>query len=490
MPTLIVVDNLNEWPFEIRGVEVVDARSYLTKPEFGILKGVKLFNLCRSYKYQSIGYYVTLMATARGHRPIPDLTTIQDLKSQTMVRFVSDELDDLIQQTLRPIHSREFTLSVYFGHNLAKRYDRLSVHLFNLFQAPLVRAAFARPNGKWILRSIHPIPVGEIPPRHHEFVLQRASEYFAGRRSNIRKRPPAKYDLAILANPEEDEPPSNPAAIENFVKAAEEIGLAAEIISRDDFSRLAEFDALFIRETTHVNHHTYRFARRAATEGLVVMDDPESILKCTNKAYLAELLALKKIPIPQTLIVHRDNIEDIGSTLGFPCILKLPDAAFSQGVVKVDDEDSLRKKVEEFLGQSELVVAQEFLPTGFDWRVGVCNREPLFVCKYHMARRHWQIIKRDKAGHHECGPVENVALECAPAAVVETAVKAANLIGDGLYGVDLKQVNGGVCVIEINDNPNVDAGNEDQVLKGELYQRIMNVFVKRIERRKAEFDEA
>jgi glutathione synthase/RimK-type ligase-like ATP-grasp enzyme len=150
----------------------------------------------------------------------------------------------------------------------------------------------------------------------------------------------------------------------------------------------------------------------------------------------------------------------------------------------------LRNKVGEFLGQSELVVAQEFLPTSFDWRVGICNKEALFVCKYHMASQHWQIIKRDRAGHRECGLVENVPLDRVPACVLKTALKAAGLIGDGFYGVDLKQIQGEACVIEINDNPNVDAGNEDQVLKDELYERIMKVFLTRIERKKAEFDAA
>jgi glutathione synthase/RimK-type ligase-like ATP-grasp enzyme len=488
MSIVVVVNSRKEWPFKVRGIDVVEARSYLTKPEFGTLSGVRLFNLCRSYKYQSLGYYVTLMATARGHRPLPDLTTIQDLKLKTMVRFVSDELDDLIQHSLRPIRSQTFQLSIYFGHNLAKCYDRLSGNLFNLVQAPFLHATFARPKGNWILRSIQPIPVGDIPGGHREFALQKAREYFSGKRISIRKKRTTKYDLAILANSEEPEPPSNPAAIDQFLSAAQDKGLAAEVISRDDFPRLAEFDALFIRETTHVNHHTYRFARRAARNGLVVMDDPESILKCTNKAYLAELLARKKIPIPRTMIVHRDNVESVGAVLGFPCILKLPDAAFSLGVVKIDDEDSLRKKAEEFLGQSELLVAQEFLPTSFDWRVGICNKEPLFVCKYHMASQHWQIIKRNKAGHRECGQVENVQLRHVPRGVMQTALDATRLIGDGFYGVDLKQVNGRACVIEINDNPNVDAGNEDQLLKAELYRRIMDIFVTRIERRKAEVD--
>ena len=79
-------------------MEVVDARTYLTKPEYGELRGVKVFNLCRSYRYQTLGYYVTLLATARGHKPLPNIMSLQDLKSQTVVRFVSDDLDELIQK--------------------------------------------------------------------------------------------------------------------------------------------------------------------------------------------------------------------------------------------------------------------------------------------------------------------------------------------------------------------------------------------------------
>ncbi len=62
-------------------------------------------------------------------------------------------------------------------------------------------------------------------------------------------------------------------------------GSRTELITRDDSNRLSEFDALFIRETTSVDHHTNRIARKALAEGLVVIDDPESILRCSNKVY-------------------------------------------------------------------------------------------------------------------------------------------------------------------------------------------------------------
>ena len=170
MSILIVVDDPKKWPFEIPGVDVIAARSYLTRPEYSERRGVKLFNLCRSYRYQSSGYYVSLLAEARGHRPLPSIVTIQDLKSQAIMRLVSADLEDLIQQSLSRIQSDKFTLSIYFGRNLAKRYDRLSLHLFNLLQSPMMRAQFVR-DKKWVLRSIATIPAGEVPSSHRPFVV-------------------------------------------------------------------------------------------------------------------------------------------------------------------------------------------------------------------------------------------------------------------------------------------------------------------------------
>ena len=71
-----------------------------------------------------------------------------------------------------------------------------------------------------------------------------------------------------------------------------------------------------------------------------------------------------------------------------------------------------------------------------------------------------------------------------PENVINTALRAANLVGDGLYGVDLKEIGGKCYVIEINDNPNIDCGYEDAVLKMGLYSTVMQVFRDRIEKKK------
>ena len=347
MPILIVVNDPHDLPLQFEGSELVAAKTYLTDPHYAAMRGAKVFNLCRSYRYQSTGYYVSLLAAARGHKPVPKISTIQDLKSQTIIRVASEELEELIQKSLAPIQSNEFTLSIYFGRNVAKRHDQLSSHLFKLFESPLLRAVFVfnEKEHKWHLQNINPIAVNDIPEEHRPFVVEVAREYFQRRRPFARKKA-ARYDLAILCNPEEKEPPSDVKAIDRFERAAESLGLAAELIDREDYGRLGEFDALFIRETTNVLHHTYRFAQKAAAEGLVVVDDPDSILKCTNKVFLAELLVRNKILTPRTVIVHRDNAKQVTGMLGLPCILKKPDSSFSQGVIKVETEEELRVKYE------------------------------------------------------------------------------------------------------------------------------------------------
>jgi glutathione synthase/RimK-type ligase-like ATP-grasp enzyme len=64
-------------------------------------------------------------------------------------------------------------------------------------------------------------------------------------------------------------------------------------------------------------------------------------------------------------------------------------------------------------------------------------------------------------------------------------MNAANLIGDGLYGVDVKQFGDRAVVIEVNDNPSIDEGVEDALLGDELYARILGDFVRRLDEQRA-----
>jgi glutathione synthase/RimK-type ligase-like ATP-grasp enzyme len=121
------------------------------------------------------------------------------------------------------------------------------------------------------------------------------------------------------------------------------------------------------------------------------------------------------------------------------------------------------------------------MPTTFDWRVGVLDRKPLYVCRYYMARGHWQIYKQQAGGKMTGGRWDTLRVEDAPPGVVDLGLRAANAIGDGFYGVDIKEIDGRYVVIEVNDNPSVERSVEDQVLGDALYDAVMQVFRARLE---------
>src|SRR5690606_37129203 len=176
---LIVVDDPAEWPLDIGSAEVISADAYLRDPRSSERRRLRVINLCDSYRYQSVGYYVSLLATARGHRTMPSVTTIQDMKSRSLFR-PADDLDELIQRSLHGIVSSRFELSIYFGRNLAERHAKLSRALFNMFPVPLMRASFVR-GTRWRLVSLAPIPVGDLPEAHRAFLHDVVEEHFRGR---------------------------------------------------------------------------------------------------------------------------------------------------------------------------------------------------------------------------------------------------------------------------------------------------------------------
>ncbi len=483
MSVLVVVNHPRDWPFPVEGTRLVTARDYLTDPTLGDSPPARVLNLCRTDRYQGRGYYVSLLAEARGHRPLPEAKTLGDLQSAPE-HLLDGAAGEPLRRALAASAETTCRVDVYFGHDPSRRNEALAQQLFAALRVPLLRARFERQGGQWRLADVQALGLSELAPEERALAADAAREFVArSTRTRARETPPAAPSIAILPSAGEPDPPSNGAALRKLCLAARKLGMRAEIVGRGDIDSLPRFDALFIRDTTGVNHYTYQFARRAAAEGLVVVDDPDSIVKCTNKVYLNELLSRHRVPMPRTLMVHRDNVDRIVPELGLPCILKQPDGAFSLGVAKVRSADALRDRLDALLAGSDLVIAQQWLPTPFDWRVGVLDGRPLYVCKYFMAPGHWQIVKREPGRTLE-GSTQALSVGEAPEAVVRTAVRAANLIGDGLYGVDLKQVGEQCYVMEVNDNPNLDAGAEDGVLKDALYREVMGVFLRRIQERK------
>lgn len=476
-----MVNQPETWTISSEHVQIISSKDYLTRPEYSKLKKARIFNLCKDYSYQSKGYYVSLLAEARGHLAIPTVKNIVDLGEPKLVKIVSEDFDDLLQQSLKNIKSQEFTLSIYFGQNVATKYRELSAMFFRHFQIPFLRVKFNFTT-KWNIKSIKAISESEIPEDHKESMLVFAEQYFAKKRYDTPRNNVAEYDLAILVQPNDVAPPSNQKALKKFMDIAEKMGFYSEIISPKELSRLSAFDALFIRQSTEVNNEAYAFARKAQQEDIAIIDYPDAILKCCNKVYMAEALENAGIPTPKTIIVHKENKDAVLAKIGLPVVLKSPDSTFSFGVKKAETEEEYLEVVNAMLKKSDLVIAQEFSPSDYDWRIGVLDGKPFYACRYYMAKGHWQIYnwdaekKDDQDGNADCLPIEKV-----PEKILKNAIKAAKLMGKGLYGIDIKEVDSKALVIEINDNPNIDAGVEDDYYGDQVYIDILTALKNRLE---------
>ncbi|AHK78489.1 carboxylate--amine ligase [Ectothiorhodospira haloalkaliphila] len=482
---VLLIEQPGDWKPHFPDYPVVLAADYLTHPDHAAGKSrLRVINLCRSLRYLSVGYYCSLLAEARQHKVVPSVRTLQDLSRKSIYSLDTEDIDRKVARVLgrkrSGLEPTAFEITVFFGQCAPKELREIAQQLFTVFPTPLFKVEF-RLVGQWRIEALKPMALNSLDAEQEDAFFSALETYLKRPWRKPRGTRSYKYDLAILQNPEEDLPPSNRAALNHFVRLGRTMGLEVDLIDRRDFGRLAEYDALFIRETTRIDHHTYRFARKASSEGMVVIDDPDSILKCTNKVYLAERLSANKVPTPRTLVLRRENLLTAEEHIGYPVVLKIPDGSFSRGVFKAENRAELEEIGRRLLKESDLILAQEFVYTEFDWRIGVLNKQPLYACQYLMSRKHWQIVNHQAKGRLRQGGARTLAVEDVPPMVIKTALKAANLIGDGLYGVDLKQTDRGMMVIEVNDNPSLDAGVEDALLKEDLYRRILEDFVRRLD---------
>ncbi len=479
---VILSTALNTFDHAATQHKVLATRDYLAKPD--LFRGARpnIINLSRSYAYQSRGYYASLLAAARGQRVIPSVETIIDLSARKLYENALPELETMLNTELgEKAGAPPSKLRVFFGMSEDPRFERFCRLLFDWFRAPVLEVAIK--DGKW--RSITKIalqPVTKLEGEDRAAFFRAMARYTGRQWKDAKSRTPARYTFATLVDPGEALPPSSIASLKHWARIAARMGVAVEPIGRKDLARLANYDALFIRETTSISNHTYRFARRAQQEGMPVIDDPVSMIRCTNKVYLDELMAANGVPVPQTMMVI--GVEDLpraADTLGFPMVLKIPDSSFSRGVAKVKDMVELKALADAWLADSEVLIAQRYMPTRFDWRIGVLGGKPLFAVQYLMAKQHWQIVKHDTGGKPIEGGFRSFSLARTPPLVLDTGLRAARCVGDGLYGVDLKETDDGVFVIEVNDNPNLEHGVEDAAEKDEVWTRLTNWFIERLD---------
>ena len=477
--TLIVVDNLHP-DLTALPLNVIRFDEYLRDYPKRNEPKTRIINLCNTKHYLSKGYYCSLLAEAREHAVLPSVKVINEL------RYL-DETRESVSRFRRELNSLESVsgdFMFYFGLSDDPRLEKLARKAFGYMPSPILKLSL-----EWVGKQanllVSPFSFTDLSALERQQFISQLSE-FTQRvwRVNAGKKA-TRWDMAILVDPEEKVPPSNKEAIARFIKAAAKHGIHAQALSLDDIQNITVFDALFIRQTTAIDHPTYRLAQQAENAGLVVIDDPASILRCCNKVYLHDAFTYQNVPSLRTQVIsdrEESTLTHLQNQFGYPMVLKMPEGSFSKGVFKVKDRQELDARLQALFTDSALVLAQEFLYTQFDWRIGVLNGRAIYACRYEMVRNHWQIYnhsgKRVASGGFETLPTFEV-----PRSVLEAALRACKIVGNGLYGVDVKEVEKKAFVLEVNDNPSIEHKVEDAYLGDELYMQVMGEFQRRLEAR-------
>ncbi len=264
-------------------------------------------------------------------------------------------------------------------------------------------------------------------------------------------------------------------SLKKFQAVAENLGYSFTLIYKKDLMSLPKYDALFIRATTDPLNTAYIASRLAELYGCRVIDDSQSIRICANKVALFFLFRQHSIPMPRTFLYHREGELGWKKELEFPIVIKAPYTRFSNQVDKVENETELKQTLSKYSRKSDLLIVQEFLRTDFDHRVAVLNGEILYYIKYYMPKGGWK-VKSQINGHERWGRTFPISRNNIPDRLKALSLKTANLIGTGLYGLDIKEINGKYFVIEINDNPTIyvdEEGRKDP----DVFERIIRYLV-------------
>src|SRR5688572_19698979 len=162
MQKLIIVENPDFWDFKLADVHVITPSRYIAEPQLQLEKGLRILNLCKSYQYQSIGYYVSLLAEARKHNVLPEIYTLQNFRYPSILREDFEDFDKLIQTTFKNEEKDKVEFDIYLGIARKENYNKLAKQLFLYVQAPCLTVVFSKKN-KWVLQSIRPFSVEEVP---------------------------------------------------------------------------------------------------------------------------------------------------------------------------------------------------------------------------------------------------------------------------------------------------------------------------------------
>jgi len=181
---VILVDQPKDFPNAETPHKVITTSEYLARPRLFEMGRPKLVNLARSYAYQSKGYYASLLAEARGHRVVPSVETMLELREAKLYEHALPELEDELNRCARRADFQpegELKLLVCFGIARDERFETFGRLLFDWFRCPALEVNVEP--GRWLsIERIRPRALTRLA-KHYGLI---ASDAAAQRKTGLR----------------------------------------------------------------------------------------------------------------------------------------------------------------------------------------------------------------------------------------------------------------------------------------------------------------
>ena len=194
---LILIERPADWPSDLPPLPLMTAKDFIDandETDLAADRQLRVINLCRGYRYGSMGYYCSLLAEARGQRILPSVGTALDLSRKTIYEPLTEDLDEDLQKYLRGHDAREIRLWIFLGRASNPAFQDLADDLFERLPCPLLAVDLHQDN-RWQIHRVRPIGLSELDRDQRQLFAEALQHYLAGVWQNPRRRSPGRYDL-------------------------------------------------------------------------------------------------------------------------------------------------------------------------------------------------------------------------------------------------------------------------------------------------------
>lgn len=215
--------------------------------------------------------------------------------------------------------------------------------------------------------------------------------------------------------------------------------------------QLSQYDAILPRIAASITYYGTAVVRQFEQMDVFCANSSAGISNSRDKLRSLQILSRHQIGIPQTTFVRdkKDVLPAINRIGGAPVIIKLLEGTQGIGVLLAENIKSAEAIIELLQSQKQNVLIQKFVAEsrGRDIRALVVGDRVV------AAMRRVAQGQEFRSNVHRGGLTEQVSLD---ESYSKTAVRAAQIMGLRVAGVDLLEGKDGPQVVEVNSSPGLE----------------------------------